>query len=61
MPLIAVSPVFKTTAHFKSLQGFTVIAGTVFVVVSYCSGEDEGWLPEASNKIFNEFLLRGKV
>lgn len=60
MPLIVVSR-FKTAAHFKSLQGFSVNAGTVFVVVSYCSGEGEGWLPEASNKIFNEFLLQGIV
>lgn len=31
--------------------------GSVFVVVSYCSKESEGWFPQASNNIINEFLL----
>lgn len=47
--------------HFKSIQGFSFNAATVFVVVSYRSGEAEGWLPQASNKIFNELGLQGKV
>lgn len=44
---------------FKSLQGFSFIAGTLFIVVSHCCREAEGWLPEAGYKVFNEFLLQG--
>lgn len=59
LALVLVPHILKP--HFKNIRGFSFNAATVFVVVSYCSGEAEGWRPQASNKIFNELVLQGKV
>lgn len=61
-PLIVVSPILKLqNITSKSLQGFSFKAGIAFMAVCSCCGKDEGRFTEASNKIFNEFLLQGHV